>query len=154
MMDKASLPKQLSETIGRNFNLLFNQIGMYNVYHKSVLGSLERVYESFQEGFKNRSTIVLSLHQEQLVIEDEVLDSRINANRLTAHFKKTDIQSLAFEVGITLADMTQFMEILTDLNRYPNADAMKKAMQEKGLDNILVNYFVYQKIKTDEQVVK
>ena len=31
---------------------------------------------------------------------------------------------------------------------------MKKAMQEKGLDKILINYFVYQKIKTDEQVVK
>ena len=127
MMDKASLPKQLSETIGRNFNLVFNQIGMYNVYHKSVLGSLERVYESFQEGFNILSTIVLSLHQEQLVIEDEVLDSRINASRLTAHFKKTDIQSLAFEAGMTLADMAQFLEILTDLNRYPNADAMKKA---------------------------
>jgi hypothetical protein len=154
MMDKASLPKQLSETIGRNFNLVFNQIGMYNVYHKSVLGSLERVYESFQEGFNILSTIVLSLHQEQLVIEDEVLDSRINASRLTAHFKKTDIQSLAFEAGMTLADMAQFLEILTDLNRYPNADAMKKTMQEKGLDKILVNYFVYQKIKTDEQVVK
>jgi hypothetical protein len=154
MMDKASLPKQLSETIGRNFNLVFNQIAMYNVYHKSVLGSLERVYESFQEGFNTLSTIVLSLHQEQLVIEDEVLDSRINASRLTAHFKKTDIQSLAFEAGITLADMAQFLEILTDLNRYSNVDAMKKAMQEKGLDKILINYFVYQKIKTDEQVVK
>ncbi|MDX2447647.1 MAG: hypothetical protein QNK29_10695 [Desulfobacterales bacterium] len=154
MMDKAGLQKNLSDTIGRNFNLVFNQIAMYNVYHKSVVGSLERVYESFQDGFKALPTIALSLHQDQLFVEDEALDSRINTNRLTAHFKKTDIQSLAFEAGITLADMTQFLEILTDLNRYPNADAMKKAVQEKGLEKILINYFVYQKIKNDEEVVK
>ena len=154
MMDKASLQKQLSDTIGRNVNLVFNQISMYNVYHKSVIGSLERVYESFLEGFKILPTIALSLHQDQLFVEDEALDSRINTNRLTAHFKKADIQSLAFETGLTLADLTQFLEILTDLNRYPNADAMKEAVQEKGLDKILINYFVYQKIKNDEQVVK
>ncbi len=154
MMDKAGLQKQLSDTIGRNFNLVFNQISMYNVYHKSVIGSLERAYESFQDGFKVLPTIALSLHQDQLFVEDEALDSRINTNRMTAHFKKADIQSLAFEAGMTLADLTQFLEILADLNRYPNADAMKKAVQKKGLDKILINYFVYQKIKNDEQVVK
>ena len=154
MMDKASLQKQLSDTIGRNFNLVFNQILMYNVYHKSVVGSLERAYESFQDGFKVLSTIALSLHQDQLFVEDEAIDSRISTTRLTAHFKKTDIQSLAFEAGITLADLTQFLEILTDLNRYPNANAMKKALKKNGLDKILINYFVYQKIKDDEQVVK
>ena len=154
MMEKASLQKQLSDTIGRNFNLVFNQISMYNVYHKSVIGSLERAFESFQDGFKVLPTIALSLHQEQLFVEDEALDSRINTNRLTAHFKKADIQSLAFEAGITLADLTQFLEILADLNRYPTAEAMKKTLQEKELDKILINYFVYQKIKHDEQVVK
>lgn len=154
MMDKASLQKQLSDTIGRNFNLVFNQILMYNVYHKSVVGSLERAYDSFQDGFKVLSTIALSLHQDQLFVEDEAIDSRISTTRLTAHFKKTDIQSLAFEAGITLADLTQFLEILTDLNRYPNANAMKKALKKNGLDKILINYFVYQKIKDDEQVVK
>jgi hypothetical protein len=154
MMDKAVLPKHLSEAIGKNFNLVFNQIAMYNVYHKSVLSSLERAYESFQEGFKILSTIALSLHQNQVVIEDEMLDSRINASRLLTHFNKTDIRSLAFETGMTLADFTQFLEILTDLNQYPNADAMKEALQEKGVEKILINYFVFQKIKTDEEVVK
>ena len=153
-MDKTDRQKRVLETIGRNFNLVFNQITMYNVYHKSVLGSLERTYESFQEGFKDLPTIALSLHQNQVVIEDEVLDSHINANRLNAHFKKADIKSLAFETGMTLADLTQFLEIFTDLNRYPNVADMKTAMQEMGLKNILINYFVYQKIKTDEQVVK
>jgi hypothetical protein len=127
---------------------------MYNVYHKSVVGSLERVYESFQDGFKGLATIALSLHQDQFFVEDEAIDSRINTNRLAAHFKKADIQSLAFEAGITLADLTQFLEILMDLNRYPTANAMKKALKKKGVDKILINYFVYQKIKNDEQVVK
>ena len=154
MMDKASLQKHLSDTIGRNFNLVFNQISMYNIYHKSVIGSLERAHESLQDGFKILPTIALLTHQDQLFVEDEVLDSQINTKRLRAHFKKADIQSLAFEAGTTLADLTQFLEILMDLNRYPNAGAMKKAMQEKGLDKILINYFAYEKIMKDEQVVK
>ena len=153
-MEKAGLNKKLSDTIGRNFNLVFNQISMYNVYHKSVVGSLERAYQSLVEGFKVLPTLALSLHQEQIFIEDEALDPRINTNRLTTHFKKAGIQSVAFEAGTTLADLTQFLEILTDLNRYPDAEAMKKVLQEKGLDKILINYFVYQKIKTDERVVK
>jgi GGDEF domain-containing protein len=153
-MDKESLQKQLSDTIGRNFNLVFNQVSMYNVYHKSVLGSLERAFESFQNGFAILPTIALSLNQEQVFIEDEALDTRINTSRLTNHFKKSDIQSLAFESGMTLADLTQFLEILTDLNKYPNATSMKKAMKGKGLGKILINYFVYKKIKTDETVVK
>jgi len=153
-MAKERLEKQLSDTIGRNFNLVFNQVTMYNVYHKSVVTSLERAYESFQEGFKTLSSIAVSLHQDQVFVEDEALDIRINTHRLAAHFKKADIQSLAFESGMTLADLSQFLEILTDLNQYPNAEAMKKALEAHELAHILVNYFVYQKIKTDEQVVK
>ena len=153
-MDKEGLQKQLADNIGRNFNLVFNQVSMYNVYHKSVQGSLERAMESLQEGFDNQATITISLHQEQVFIEDEALDSRINTSRLTTHFKKADIQSLAFESGLTLADLTQFLEILTDLNQYPDATQMKTALESNGLDKILINYFVYKKIKTDETVVK
>jgi hypothetical protein len=153
-MDKEGLQKQLADNIGRNFNLVFNQVSMYNVYHKSVQGSLERAMESLQEGFDNQATITISLHQEQVFIEEEALDSRINTSRLTTHFKKADIQSLAFESGLTLADLTQFLEILTDLNQYPDATQMKTALESNGLDKILINYFVYTKIKTDETVVK
>ena len=73
---------------------------------------------------------------------DEALDSRINTSRLTNHFKKADIQSLAFESGLNLADLTRFLEILTDLNQYPDSTQMKTALEDNGLDNILINYFV------------
>ena len=153
-MDKEGLPKQLADNIGRNFNLVFNQVSMYNVYHKSVQGSLERAMESFRAGFDDQPTIAISLHQDQVFIEDKALDSRINTSRLTNHFKKADIQSLAFESGLNLADLTQFLEILTDLNQYPNATKMKTALEANGLENVLINYFVFTKIKTDETVVK
>ncbi len=153
-MNKEGLHKQLADNIGRNFNLVFNQVSMYNVYHKSVHSSLERAIESFQNGFDIQSTISISLHQDQVFIEDEALDSRINTSRLTNHFKKADIQSLAFEAGLTLADLTNFLEILTDLNQYPDATQMKTALEANGLDKILINYFVYKKIKNDETIIK
>jgi len=153
-MDKDGLPKQLADKIGKNFNLVFNQVSMYNVYHKSVQGSLERTMDSFREGFDSQPTIAISLHQEQVFVEDEALDSRINTSRLSTHFKKADIKSLAFESGLTLAEFTQFLEILTDLNQYPNATKMKAALEASKLDNILINFFVFTKIQTDETVVK
>jgi hypothetical protein len=152
-MNKVGLKEELTNTIGRNFNLAFNQISMYNVYHKSVIGTLERLYDSLQDGFKIVPTIAISLNQEQIFIEDEQLDSRINTARLAAHFKKADIQSLAFESPIELGDLTSFLEIMTDLKRYPKVDKMKSALQEKGLDRFQINYFVYQKVKSDETVV-
>ena len=55
---------------------------------------------------------------------------------------------------MTIAGLTQFLEIFTDLNQYPDVDAMKQAVHEKGLDKFLINYFVYQKIKRDEEIIK
>jgi len=153
-MDMEGLQKQLADNIGRNFNLVFNQVSMYTVYHKSVQGSLEKAMASFQEGFDMQPSIAISLHQDQMFIEDQALDSRINTSRLNTHFQKADIQSLAFESGLTLADLTQFLEILTDLNQYPDATDMKAALEANGLDKILINYFVFRKMKTDETVVK
>ncbi len=153
-MDKEGLHKQLVDNIGRSFNLVFNQVCMYNVYHKSVQGSIERALESFQKGFDNLSTIAISLNQDQIFIEDEALDTRINTSRLTNLLKKADIQSLAFKSGLTLADLTRFLEILTDLNQYTSATEMNAALETDGLNYILINYFVYKKIKTDETVIK
>ena len=70
-MEQEGLQRQLADKIGKNFNLVFNQVSMYNVYHKSVQGSLERAMESLQEGFDNQATITISLHQEQGAVKQQ-----------------------------------------------------------------------------------
>jgi hypothetical protein len=152
-MSKASLKKHLSDNIGRLFNLTFNHIVMYNTYHKSAVSSLERFYGFLQDGFKIQDNIAISLNQDVLFVEDEPLDSRINTTRIAAHFKQADIQSISFGSGLALGDLTVFFDILTDLMRYKNADAMKKALEKKGLAKIAINYFVYAKVTSDETVV-
>jgi hypothetical protein len=152
-MSKESLKKHLSDNIGRLFNLTFNHIVMYNAYHKSAVTSLERFYNFLKDGFKILDTIAISLNQDVLFIEDEPLDSRINTIKITAHFKQADIQSVSFSSGVALGDLTFFFEILTNLGRYKNADAMKKVLEKKGLDKIAINYFIYAKVKSDEAVV-
>ena len=142
-MSKDSLKKHLSDNIGRLFNLTFNHVIMYNVYHKSVVTSLERFHNFLKDGFKLLDTIAISLNQDVIFVEDEPLDPRINTTRIAAHFKKADIQSISFSVGLELGDLTFFFEVITDIRRYKNADDMKKAFEKKGFDKITINYFVY-----------
>ncbi len=153
-MSKDSLKKHLSDNIGRMFNLTFNQIIMYNVYHKSAVTSLERFHNFLQDGFKLLDTIAISLNQDVLFVEDEPLDTRINISRIAAHFKKADIQSINFAAGLDIGDLTLFFEIVTDLRTYQNSEAMKKAFAKKGLEKVAINYFVYAKVKADETVVQ
>jgi hypothetical protein len=152
-MSKVILKKHLSDNIGRLFNLAFNQMIMYSVYHKSAVSALERFYRFLTDGFRVADDIALSLNQDVLFVEEEPLDSRINTSRLAAHMKKAEVQSINFAAGIDLGDLTQFFEVFTDLRRYRNADAMKKAFEKKGLQKVAVNYFIYAKIKTDETVI-
>jgi hypothetical protein len=153
-MSKAVLQKHLSENIGRMFNLTFNQIIMYNVYHKSAVASLERFHNFLQDGLKLLDTIGISLNQDVVFIEDEALDARINTARLAEHFKKANIQSISFGLGLNMGDLTLFFEIFTDIRRYRDANGMKKAFEKMGLKKIVINYFVYAKVKSGETVVQ
>lgn len=152
-MDKVGLDKALQDRISRSFNLAFNQILMYGVGHKSGAQSLERFGEAVAEGLEAMGSLAVSLNKDQFYLEDEPFDARINSSRLAQHFKKTDTQSISFEKGVSLQDLVRFFEVFTDLNNYPDADAVKKALDNKGLTRIRINYIIYKKITTDEDVI-
>jgi len=152
-MEKAALQKQLSDNIGRNFNLVFNQVSMYNVQHKSGLSAIDRFYDSLKDGLKLVSPPAVSLSQEQVFVEEEPLDQQINTSRMATHFKKVGIESISFESHLGKKDLILFLEVITDLNRYATIDAMKTVFDKKGLTSIRINYVIYRKITEDEEVV-
>jgi len=153
-MEKAVLKKELANTIGRNFNLVFNQVAMYNVRHKSGASAIDRFFESLTQGLDHVSPLAISMNQEQFFVEEEPFEARINPTRMTAHFKKVGIESISFEKHVSRDDLTLFLEVISDLNQYASIEAMKAALENRSLTSIQINHIIFRKITEDEQVVK
>ena len=94
------LPKAISNKIGRAFALLFNRSMMYSIDHPFTSQALSEFYQATTHGLTLFSPVVLILHQEQFFIEEEPLDPRINTSKMLQHFKKADIRSISFELGL------------------------------------------------------
>ena len=153
-MEKVALNKDLSNTIGRNFNLVFNQVAMYNAQHKSGARAIDRFFESLTDGLKLVSPLAISMSQEQFFVEEEAFEPRINTTRMAAHFKKVGIESISFEKHLSREDLTFFLEVITDLNEYTSIDAMQKALESRSLTSVRINYVTFRKITEDEEVIK
>jgi len=152
-MDKSELTKQTLDNICRNFNLSFNQVCMYDVNHKTATSSIEKFHASLEDVLKKLSPLILSMNQEQFFIEEDLIDPRINTARMANHFKKAEIQSISFVNGLKLEQLKFFIEVFSDLSKYPTADSMKIALEAKGVDKVKINYIVFKKMTTDEEVV-
>ena len=153
-METAVLKKALYKTIGRNFNLVFNQVAMYNARHKSGARAIDRFFESLTDGLKLASPLAISIHQEQFRVEEEPFEPSINTSRMAAHFSKVGIESISFEKHLTREDLTFLLEVVTDLNTYASIDAMKKALAARSLTSVRLNYVTFRKITDEEAVIK
>ena len=152
-MPEHKVSKQELAKFGRSVSLLFNRATMYQVDHPYVKQSLEEFYGLVENLFKTVSPLVFILHQEKFFIDEEPLDPRIIVNRMVAHFKKTGIQSVSFEAGLEKNELRSFLEIFISLNKYPNAEAMKKALEVKGIRHMRINHVFFKKVTADDEVV-
>ncbi|MEN8782371.1 MAG: diguanylate cyclase [Desulfobacterales bacterium] len=152
-MTVQKLPKEISNRIGRAFALLFNRSAMYNINHPFTAQALSEFYSTTTHGLTLFSPVALIMHQDQFFIEEEPLDHRINTGKMLTHFKRADIQSISFEKGMGEPELAQFAEVLNDIAKYANAEAMKAACEQMGIRNIKVNHVFYKKITADDEVV-
>jgi GGDEF domain-containing protein len=152
-MTVKKLPKEISNRIGRAFALLFNRSAMYNIDHPFTAQALSEFYNTTTHGLALFSPVALIMHQEQFFIEEEPLDHRINTGKMLTHFKRADIQSISFEKGMGEPELAKFAEVLNDIARYANAEAMKAACEQIGIRNIKINHVFYKKITADDEVV-
>ncbi len=138
---------------GRALSLLMNRATMYQADHPYFRDALDSFFTTADELIQDMSPLVFIMAQERFFIDEEPLDPRINVNRLVTHFKKAGIQSISFSKGLRKNELRTFMEVFTSLNKYPDAEAMIKAIDQKGLRHVRVNHVYYQKVTSDDEVV-
>jgi GGDEF domain-containing protein len=133
--------------------LLFNRVTVYSVNHPYTKETLDQFHQAVEQMLSSVSPIVLLLVHDQLSIDDEPLDPRINVGKIVTHFKKTGIQSISFDKGLDKNELRTFLEVITAVHKYPDADAMKKALTTKGVKAIKINHVFFKKVTADDEVV-
>jgi hypothetical protein len=126
---------------------------MYQPDHPYFRDALESFFTVAEDLINQMSPLVFILSQERFFIDEEPLDPRINVSRLVTYFKKAGIQSVSFYKGLRKNELRQFMEVFTSIQQYPDADAMIRAIEQKGIRHLRINHVYYQKVTSDDEVV-
>jgi hypothetical protein len=152
-MQKSLLPKPTSYNIGRTFNLLFNRISMYHLDHPATIQAIEEFLKALREGFSFVSSLSFIMMQDKFFLEEEPLDSRINTSKMLPHFKKTQIQSLSFEKGLSENELRGFLKVFSDLKTHSTAESIKTALSTLEIVRLKVNHTFLQKMTEDDAVI-
>ena len=152
-MPESKVTKQEFARFGRILSLLFNRATMYQMDHPYVKQSIDEFHPFVEKLLTSISPIVFAMNREQFFIDEEPLDPRITVNRMVAHFKKAEIQSISFYEGMTKNELKTFLGAFVSLDKYPNAEAMKEVLAEKGITNLKINHVFYKKVTEDDEVV-
>ena len=86
-MKKPPMQKQHIDRLGRFLLLLFNRAAMYQMGHPYIKQSLDQFHSTLNTILSSISPIVFILNRDQLFIDEEPIDSRVNAGRIVSHFK-------------------------------------------------------------------
>jgi len=150
---ESKINKQKLFNFGRSFLLLFNRSIMYDANHAYCQQAVDQLLPTLLPILTTHSPLVFTMNQEQMFVDEEPVDQRINTSKMVAFFKKTEIQSISFYNGIDRREIASFAEIFTSLKRYPNANAMKKEMETRRIKHIRLNHVFFKKVSRDEEVV-
>ncbi len=145
--------KKLFANFGRTFSLVFNRSFMYAANHPFQIEAIDSAYQVLAELLETLSPVVFILNRERFYVDEEPLDPRLSVSRIVAHFKKTDMESISFYKGAEKKDLRLFLEIATSSDKYPNAEAMNKALFKKRVKNIKINHIFYKKVSAEDEVI-
>jgi hypothetical protein len=152
-MPETKINKQKLFHVGRFFLMLFNRSIMYDANHPYCQQAMDQLLPTLLPILVTHSPLVFTMNQEQIFVEEEPVDQRVNTSKMVAFFKKTEIQSISFYNGIDRDELASFTDIFTSLNRYPNANAMKKEMEARRIKHVRINHVFFKKVSRDEEVV-
>lgn len=152
-MREAKINPQKLFIFGRSFLLLFNRSTMYDTNHPYCKQAIDELIPILKNILKSHSPLVFIMNQEQLFVDEEPVDQRVNTGKMVAYFKKTEIQSISFYEGLDEKELVTFVEIFTSQKKYPNVNAMKKALDARLINHIKLNHVYFKKVSGDEEII-
>ncbi len=152
-MAEARIEKHKLDLFGRNLTLMLNRASMYTVNHPYVKQAIDVTYDATTSLLEHLSPLVFIMTQEKFFIDEEPLDPRVNTSRIVNHFKKKGIQSVSFEKGLEKRELRSFVEIYSTPDKYPDAEAIKKALTARRIRHLKINHVFYKKVTADDEII-
>jgi len=152
-MSKPKLNKQDYDRIARVLFLLLNRAMMYQANHPHIKDAIGNFQQELTTVLPGSSSLVLILNRDQLFLDEEPVDQRINTNRIVALFKKTGVQSISFAAGITVDELQTLITILTTPQKFSSSEKMVEELNFCGVQHLKINHVFYKKMTKDEKVI-
>ncbi len=138
---------------GKSFVLMFNRVSMYGLVHPYSVQAVEEFYRSICELLKTASPLVLLYSRGQFFLEDEPLDSSLNYFKMSSHFNKAKVTSIAVLQDVQKREVEGFLKIFLDTRNFPTADLMKSACGSMQITHLRINHVSYKKVTEDDRIV-
>jgi hypothetical protein len=133
--------------------LLLNRAMMYKADHPHIKDAIINLHKDLTALAPGFSSLVLLLNRDQLFLDEEPVDPRINTSRIVALFKKTRVQSISFAAGIAVEEFQTLIDILTAPQKYTDCDKMTEELNSRGVQSVKINHVFYKKITRDDEIV-
>ena len=153
-MSARKLSKMDHDKLCRSLCLLFNRSTMYTSDHPYIQQAVGGLFDALAPQLSIISPLAFILNRDQLYLDEELVDPRINQGRIVSLFKKTGIQSISFNIGLQKAELNAFMAIFTAPERFPDAGAMQKGLKQQNVQHLKINHVFYKKVTMDDAVVR
>ncbi|MBD3320607.1 MAG: hypothetical protein GF350_05870 [Chitinivibrionales bacterium] len=147
------LSRREAELLAIAFNVLFNSANFYGPKHPTTQKNASDLFTQLKKAFSSVPVITLSRQHDSLYMEKYCVDSKLKADRIIATFKKTGLESLSFEEGITGKDIREFIQIFSRSDTYGSVDEMSADLAKRSITGIRLNYIMYRQVKADENIV-
>ncbi len=147
------LSAQQAELLGRQLATAFMNLNGYGVEHPMSARSLDALYESLTAALKEHDSMTVLLDRGRLYFEKHAVGKKFNPGRVISIFNALGLESILFEPGLIQSAFLEFMMITADPESFPDVDDVKAEMTRRNIEHIRLNYIVYRKVTTDQQVV-
>ncbi len=151
-MEDRPLKSQISH-FGRAFALLLNRTLMYQASHPFIKQSISEALTVATPLLEKITPLVFILNRGQFFIDEEPLDPRMNVTRIANLFKKNNLQSISFEIGLMESELSIFTELFTTMPQGTTAEILRDGLIKKGVFNIKINHVTFKKVTEDDQIV-
>lgn len=152
-MTNPPLEKDDYSRLSRLMFLLLNRAMMYKADHPHIKEAILNLHQAMNTLSSRFSNLVLIMTRDQMFLDEEPVDARINTSRIIALFKKTGLQSISFSAGVSDGELKMLIEVLTAPELYPDSDKMTEALNSQGAQNLKINHVFYKKMTRDDEVV-
>ncbi len=147
------LSAQQAELLGRQLATAFMNLNGYGAAHPMSVRSVDVLFESLTSALKDYGSLTVLLDRGRLYIEKHAVGKKFNPGRVISIFNDLGLESVLFEAGLAKPALLDFMMITADPETFPDVDDVSREMSRRGIGHIRLNYVVYRKVTTDQQVV-